>query len=202
MRTKIEAAFCRSHAGYLGRIGEAGLHQVLVSAGSHVEPFIAAALLDLLGDESAFVASVVGELACWKLGRTCCCRSVHGCSTEMGKGFPWLVSRLPTATTAEGWYVTPGSYRSPTHPQPPRSADFPAPPAAKFLRSQKKKIQSAFAHTLDLNFAFCFDFSPVTSASAWRFKHILLGLLREGEGIAARVLTSLEWIPHERETKF
>ena len=71
-----------------------------------------------------------------------------------------------------------------------------------FSDRKKKKIQSAFAHTLDLNFAFCFDFSPVTSASAWRFKHILLGLLREGEGIAARVLKSLEWIPHERETKF
>ena len=33
-------------------------------------------------------------------------------------------------------------------------------------------------------------------------EHILLGLLREGEGIAARVLKSLEVIPHERETKF
>src|ERR1700736_1001448 len=54
-------------AGHLGRIDDAGLHQVLVFAGSHVEPFIAAALLDFLDDQSAFLASVVGELACRKL---------------------------------------------------------------------------------------------------------------------------------------
>src|ERR1700704_2115916 len=54
-------------AGHLGRIDDAGLHQILVFAGSHVEPFIAAALLYFLDDQSAFLASVIGELACRKL---------------------------------------------------------------------------------------------------------------------------------------
>src|SRR5208283_846143 len=52
---------------HLGRIDDAGFHQVLVFAGSHVESFIAAALLDFLDDQSAFLASVVGELASRKL---------------------------------------------------------------------------------------------------------------------------------------
>src|SRR6202162_6134455 len=54
---------CASH---LGRIDDAGLYQVLVFAGSHVEPFIAPAILDFLNDQSAFLPSVVGELACRK----------------------------------------------------------------------------------------------------------------------------------------
>ena len=33
-------------------------------------------------------------------------------------------------------------------------------------------------------------------------EHLLLGLLREGEGVAARVLRVWKLIPHERETKF
>src|SRR6516162_3583094 len=74
---------------------------LLAFAGSQVEPFIAAALLD-------FLVSVVGELACWKLGgATCCCRSVLGAPRKMGRGFPWSVSQLRAATTAEGWHVTP-----------------------------------------------------------------------------------------------
>src|SRR5215471_15278562 len=69
---------------------------LLAFAGSQVEPFIAAALLD-------FLVSVVGELACWKLGgATCCCRSVLGAPRKMGRGFPWSVSQLRAATTAEG----------------------------------------------------------------------------------------------------
>src|SRR6202051_2267932 len=55
---------CASH---LGRIDDAGLYQVLVFAGSHVEPFIAPVILDFLDDQSAFLPSVVGELACRKL---------------------------------------------------------------------------------------------------------------------------------------
>src|SRR6202162_2656876 len=54
-------------AGHLGRIDDASLYQVLVFAGSHVEPFIAPAILDFLNDQSAFLPSVVGELACRKL---------------------------------------------------------------------------------------------------------------------------------------
>ena len=73
---------------------------LLAFAGSQVEPFIAAALLD-------FLVSVVGELVCWKLGgATCCCRSVLGAPRKMGRGFPWSVSQLRAATTAEGWHVT------------------------------------------------------------------------------------------------
>src|SRR5262249_54570890 len=66
-------------------------------SGSQVEPFIAAALLDFLDDQNAFLV--------W--GATCCCRSVLGAPRKMGRGFPWSVSQLPAATTAEGWYVTP-----------------------------------------------------------------------------------------------
>src|SRR6202047_4063838 len=51
---------CASH---LGRIDDAGLYQVLIFAGSHVEPFIAPAILDFLNDQSAFLPSVVGKLA-------------------------------------------------------------------------------------------------------------------------------------------
>jgi hypothetical protein len=67
MRAEIEAAFCSAVRSHLGRIEDAGLHQVLVFAGSHVETFIAAALHDFLDDQSAFLASVVGELARRKL---------------------------------------------------------------------------------------------------------------------------------------
>src|ERR1700736_5676060 len=54
-------------ADHLGRIDDTGLHQVLVFAGRHVEPFIAAALLDFLDDQSAFLAGVVSQLARRKL---------------------------------------------------------------------------------------------------------------------------------------
>src|SRR6516162_2014326 len=73
---------------------------LLAFAGSQVEPFIAAALLD-------FLVSVVGELACWKLGGGHLLLQVRTrCSTKMGRGFPWSVSQLRAATTAEGWHVT------------------------------------------------------------------------------------------------
>ena len=65
MRAEIEAAFCSAVRVSLGRIDDASLQQVLlVFVGSYVEPFIPAAFLDYLDDQSAFLASVVGELPC------------------------------------------------------------------------------------------------------------------------------------------
>jgi hypothetical protein len=67
MRAEIEAAFCSAVRVSLGRIDDASLQQVLVFAGSYVEPFIPTAFLDFLDDQSAFLASVVGELPCRKI---------------------------------------------------------------------------------------------------------------------------------------
>ena len=60
----VEAALCSAVRVSLGRIDDASLQQVLVFVGSSVEPFIPAAFLDYLDDQSAFLASVVGELPC------------------------------------------------------------------------------------------------------------------------------------------
>src|ERR1700716_2965896 len=62
-------------ADHLGRIDDTGHHQVLVFAGRHIEPFIAAALLDFLDDQSAFLAGVVSQLARRKL--KCAANDLH-----------------------------------------------------------------------------------------------------------------------------
>jgi hypothetical protein len=59
-----QSAFCSAVRVLFGRIDAASLQQALVFAGSYVEPFIPAAFLDYLDDQSAFLASVVGELPC------------------------------------------------------------------------------------------------------------------------------------------
>ena len=50
MRPEIEAALCSAVRVSLGRIDDASLQQLLVFAGSYVEPFIPAAFLDYLDD--------------------------------------------------------------------------------------------------------------------------------------------------------
>ena len=58
MRPEIEAALCSAVRVSLGRIDDASLqHVLLVFVGSYVEPFIPAAFLDFLDDQSAFLAS-------------------------------------------------------------------------------------------------------------------------------------------------
>jgi hypothetical protein len=67
MSAEIEAAFSSAARVSFGRIDDASLRQVLVFAGSYVEPFIPAAFLDYLDDQSAFLAGVVGELPCLEI---------------------------------------------------------------------------------------------------------------------------------------
>ena len=50
-------------AGHLGRIDDAGFHEVFVFAGGDVVAFVAFALLHFLHDERAFLAGVIGERA-------------------------------------------------------------------------------------------------------------------------------------------
>ena len=71
-----------------GRIDDASLQQVLVFAGSYIEPFIPAAFLDYLDDQSAFLASVVGELPCLEID------SVPTAATVPPCGFSFTVSGM------------------------------------------------------------------------------------------------------------
>jgi len=88
MRAEIEAAFCSAVRVSFGRIDDASLQQVLVFAGSYVEPFIPTAFLDFLDDQSAFLASVVGELPCRKTPQ---CRTA---ATPPSCGFSFAVSEM------------------------------------------------------------------------------------------------------------
>jgi hypothetical protein len=72
-RAAIEAAFCSAVRVTL--VGSTDLHQILVLTGSHVEPFIAAALLDFLDDYCAFMAGVFSQLARRKL--QCAANDLH-----------------------------------------------------------------------------------------------------------------------------
>src|SRR5689334_18952734 len=74
-RAEIEAAFCSAVRVTLVGSTTPALHQVLVFAGSHVEPFIATALLDFLDDYCAFLASVFSQPARRKL--ECATNDLH-----------------------------------------------------------------------------------------------------------------------------
>ena len=63
MRAEIEAAFCSAVRVSFGRIDDASLQQVLVFAGSYVEPFIPAAFLDFLDDQRS--KRLPGQ-RCWR----------------------------------------------------------------------------------------------------------------------------------------
>ena len=71
-----------------GRIDDASLQQLLVFAGSYIEPFIPAAFLDYLDDQSAFLASVVGELPCLEID------SVPTAATVPPCGFSFAASGM------------------------------------------------------------------------------------------------------------
>ena len=88
MSAEIEAAFCSAVRVSFGRIDDASLQQVLVFAGSYVEPFIPAAFLDYLDDQSAFLASVVRELPCLEID------SVPTAATVPPCGFSFTVSGM------------------------------------------------------------------------------------------------------------
>ena len=85
----VEAALCSAVRVSLGRIDDASLqHVLLVFVGSYVEPFIPAAFLDFLDNQSAFLASVVGELPCRKTPQCRTAATVPSC------GFSFAVSRM------------------------------------------------------------------------------------------------------------
>jgi hypothetical protein len=84
----VEAALCSAVRVSLGRIDDASLQQVLVFVGSSVEPFIPAAFLDFLDNQSAFLASVVGGLPCRKTPQCRTAATVPSC------GFSFAVSRM------------------------------------------------------------------------------------------------------------
>jgi hypothetical protein len=88
MRPEIEAALCSAVRGVIWSIDDASLQQVLVFAGSYIEPFIPAAFLDYLDDQSAFLASVVGELPCLEID------SVPTAATVPPCGFSFTVSGM------------------------------------------------------------------------------------------------------------
>src|SRR5260370_27032474 len=67
IRAEIEAAFCSAvRVTLVGSTTPAFTRSSYLPVAT-LNPFIAAALLDFLDDQSAFLASVVGELACRKL---------------------------------------------------------------------------------------------------------------------------------------
>ena len=88
MRPEIEAALCSAVRGVIWSIDDASLQQVLVFAGSYIEPFIPAAFLDYLDDQSAFLASVLGELPCLEID------SVPTAATVPSCGFSFAVSGM------------------------------------------------------------------------------------------------------------